>query len=83
MYFPDGSSHLTNIAGKIAPKMGSHSFFDNELPQPEARDYSRPTLFNLAKERPNKTIDIGYNGVSVSSEPYGGVSYLVMVKTSS
>ena len=54
--------------------MGSLSLFDNELPRPEARDYSRPTLFDLAKERPNKTIDIGYNGVSVSSEPYGGVS---------
>ncbi len=43
-------------------------------PRPEARDYSLPTSFDLSKERLNKTIDIGYNGISVSSEPYGGVS---------
>lgn len=41
---------------------------------PEQRDFSLPIVFDLAKELPDKTIDIGRNGTSVSSDPWGSVS---------
>ncbi|KAL6704440.1 hypothetical protein ACN47E_008184 [Coniothyrium glycines] len=37
------------------------------------RDFSQPLVFNLAKHKPNKTIDIGQNGVSVSLDPRGRI----------
>ncbi|OIW26183.1 hypothetical protein CONLIGDRAFT_522132 [Coniochaeta ligniaria NRRL 30616] len=40
------------------------------------RDYSQPRRFDLTKERPNKTVDIGLNGTSVSADPLGGILQL-------
>ncbi|KAH7092573.1 Six-hairpin glycosidase-like protein [Paraphoma chrysanthemicola] len=36
-------------------------------------DFSRPCLFNLATQKPNKTVDIGRNGVAVSLDAQGRV----------
>ncbi|KAB5554847.1 Six-hairpin glycosidase-like protein [Coniochaeta sp. 2T2.1] len=46
------------------------------LEHPDMRDYSQPRRFDLTKERPNKTVDIGVNGTSVSSDPFGGILQL-------
>ncbi|KAB5539404.1 Six-hairpin glycosidase-like protein [Coniochaeta sp. 2T2.1] len=46
------------------------------LEHPDMRDFSQPRRFDLTKERPNKTLDIGLNGTSVSSDPFGGILQL-------
>lgn len=38
------------------------------------RDFSKPLDFDLGVRRPNKTVDIGTNGTSVSADPLGLVS---------
>lgn len=38
------------------------------------RDFSKPLSFDLGVRRPNKTVDIGINGTSVSADPLGLVS---------
>lgn len=38
-----------------------------------AKDFSKPFLFNLKTNKPNKTIDIGNNGVSLSLDAQGRV----------
>jgi hypothetical protein len=53
--------------------MGSQFCLEPSRATPETRDYSHPRRFDLTRERPNKTVDIGVNGTSVSSDPFGGV----------
>jgi hypothetical protein len=40
----------------------------------EQNDFSRPRTFKLAEQRPDKTLDIGVNGISVTADPLGRVS---------
>lgn len=37
------------------------------------RDYSSPITFNIDHEKPDKTIDVGFHGTAVSSDPLGSV----------
>jgi hypothetical protein len=34
----------------------------------------RPLEFDLTKQKPSKTLDIGFNGTSISTDPLGRVS---------
>jgi hypothetical protein len=36
-------------------------------------DFSRPCLFDLKKQKPNKTVDIGKDGLSLSLDAKGRV----------
>ncbi|KAJ4298269.1 hypothetical protein N0V90_006169 [Kalmusia sp. IMI 367209] len=37
------------------------------------RDYSQPLAFDLRRRKPNKTVDIGQNGISLSLDAYGRI----------
>jgi hypothetical protein len=39
------------------------------------RDFSQPVVFSVDEKRPNKTVDIGRDGTSVSAETFGTVSH--------
>lgn len=38
------------------------------------RDYSQPLAYDLSTNKPNKTLDIGQNGTTASTDPLGTVS---------
>jgi hypothetical protein len=59
--------------------MGSFAVEPEMLPESLGRgdeiDFSKPCLFNLKTKRPNKTVDIGGHGLSLSLDAQGRVSF--------
>jgi hypothetical protein len=45
------------------------------------RDFSKPSIFKLTNNQPNKTIDIGHNGSSLSLDACGRVSIHPLLET--
>lgn len=41
----------------------------------QSRDFSKPVTFDLKSSKPNKTVDLGRDGVSASIDSLGRVSY--------
>jgi hypothetical protein len=45
----------------------------DDFPLAKGVDFSRPCLFDLKKQKPDKTIDIGRDGLSLSLDAKGRV----------
>jgi hypothetical protein len=65
---------VNSIPTRLAPITSAVTETNLRESTSKMQDFSKPVTFELSKEKPDKTVDIGRDGTSVSTDPRGQVS---------